>query len=199
MKKCTKCEREKELIEFHNWKQGKDGLCNYCKECISKDRKRFLEENGNELRKRRKEVRDNDSERFKKYQKDSYQRHVESRKERQRLYNEKNKEYINEKRRIYYTENKEKINKKQNAYLATEKGKQYSNEYYHRTKERFDLKIKARNKLRYAVRVGNIMKKESCEKCFEKTNLHGHHEDYNKPLDVIWLCPKCHKLSHKEN
>lgn len=50
-----------------------------------------------------------------------------------------------------------------------------------------------------AVRDGRISKKP-CEKpgCRRKRGVHGHHEDYTKPLDVIWLCPKHHGERHRE-
>ena len=36
-----------------------------------------------------------------------------------------------------------------------------------------------------------------CSQCgTQKTDAH--HEDYSKPLDVIWLCRKCHRLRHAE-
>lgn len=34
------------------------------------------------------------------------------------------------------------------------------------------------------------------EKCFCGKAGQPHHEDYSKPLDVIWLCPKHHTARH---
>ena len=42
-----------------------------------------------------------------------------------------------------------------------------------------------------------VIEKLPCEICGNK-NSHGHHEDYDKPLDVIWLCHIHHMARHKE-
>jgi len=49
-----------------------------------------------------------------------------------------------------------------------------------------------------AVRSGKLKKPRKCSECGQKRLIHGHHEDYYKPLDVIWLCQVCHKKRHKE-
>lgn len=50
--------------------------------------------------------------------------------------------------------------------------------------------------------VGNAIKNGTlvrlpCERCGNEKSL-AHHEDYDKPLDVMWLCQPCHKQRHKE-
>jgi len=53
------------------------------------------------------------------------------------------------------------------------------------------------HKLVYAaVRSGRIPRPDRCEGCGRDVRLHGHHEDYTKPLKVRWLCGSCHRLAH---
>ena len=39
--------------------------------------------------------------------------------------------------------------------------------------------------------------KQPCERC-GSTNAQLHHDDYERPLDVRWLCPACHGLEHRQ-
>lgn len=53
---------------------------------------------------------------------------------------------------------------------------------------------KAHDAVSNAVRDGRLFK-EPCLFCGDD-RVHGHHRDYTKPLDVIWLCAKCHRRLH---
>ncbi len=57
-------------------------------------------------------------------------------------------------------------------------------------------RIKCHNAVRRAIRSGELVR-QPCVRCGEVKSL-AHHEDYDKPLDVIWLCQPCHKQRHKE-
>lgn len=56
-------------------------------------------------------------------------------------------------------------------------------------------KKKAHSAFAYAILKGEI-ERECCAAC-SAPGAEGHHEDYNKPLDVYWLCDACHKARHK--
>lgn len=62
-------------------------------------------------------------------------------------------------------------------------------------------KISANKKLQYAVKTGKIVKPNTCEVCkveMLQAKIHGHHNDYAKPLKVMWLCNKCHVDQHRK-
>jgi hypothetical protein len=50
-----------------------------------------------------------------------------------------------------------------------------------------------------AVRSGKIKKATICERCgAAPKRLQKHHPDYSKPLEIIWLCSKCHGIAHRK-
>ncbi len=58
-------------------------------------------------------------------------------------------------------------------------------------------KRNAQDRVAKALYNGKLTRPKKCERCEEVEKLHGHHPDYNKPLEVIWLCPACHGAEHK--
>ena len=56
------------------------------------------------------------------------------------------------------------------------------------------IKPEANSILGNAIRSGSI-KRMPCEICGSKKS-EGHHEDYSKPLDVVWLCSRHHSDRH---
>lgn len=54
----------------------------------------------------------------------------------------------------------------------------------------------AHSKVAAAIRAGKLQRMP-CERCLRKDSV-GHHESYDRPLDVTWLCQPCHKERHKE-
>lgn len=55
--------------------------------------------------------------------------------------------------------------------------------------------------VRSAIKNGNLVRPESCEKCGENPGttkvgapkIQAHHHDYSLPLAVEWLCARCHR------
>lgn len=48
----------------------------------------------------------------------------------------------------------------------------------------------------YALKLGYIEKPDHCLGCGRKSDearITAHHNDYSKPLEVVWVCPRCHR------
>lgn len=89
--------------------------------------------------------------------------------------------YFRNRQKRYYLNNKEKVR-------AINK----------RSSEKHKEKNAARNILNEAVRGGKLHKPLSCSVCnMSGKKIEGHHKDYSKPLEVVWLCTLCHNQEHK--
>lgn len=80
------------------------------------------------------------------------------------------------------------------------KNRQHYNELFakYRLDPEFRKRNNARNTVNNAIRDGRL-KRGNCKRWGCKIIGEAHHEDYDKPLDVIWLCKKHHEQYHKES
>lgn len=88
------------------------------------------------------------------------------------------------------------------AYQQTDAGKAAVARAHKASQVRYPEKRRAHVTVGNAVRDGKLIKPTACERCHvdssAKRALHAHHHDYNKPLDVEWLCGTCHRLEHRK-
>jgi hypothetical protein len=56
---------------------------------------------------------------------------------------------------------------------------------------------RAGNALTLAVNAGKVTRSPHCQICGRECKTFGHHVDYDRPLDVIWLCSSCHRRNHE--
>ena len=55
----------------------------------------------------------------------------------------------------------------------------------------------AHGMIKYQIKIGKIKRPEKCSICNKSENIHAHHADYSKPLEIIWLCASCHNFLHR--
>jgi ribosomal protein S27AE len=73
-------------------------------------------------------------------------------------------------------------------------GRSKSVRYTKIQKERYPEHVLARVVVYRALRSGKLHK-DSCELCGD-VDVVAHHDDYRKPLNVRWVCRKCHRELH---
>lgn len=54
------------------------------------------------------------------------------------------------------------------------------------------LRYAARTAVGNALQSGRLVRPEACSRCGKSCKPDGHHEDYAKPLAVVWVCRSCH-------
>ena len=100
----------------------------------------------------------------------------------------RNKDRRKQHTKNYRDKNQEKIKKYRSE--SRDKALIYSKKWDERNPE----KRRARTAVMHAINAG-IIKKLTCEKC-GNIKVHGHHDNYDKPLEVKWLCAKHHRELH---
>ncbi|MEA0049763.1 hypothetical protein [Escherichia coli] len=133
---------------------------------------------------------------------DCYKHHYQHNKdkiiEQHKEYVDKNKEQVKECKHKNYENNKDKIKERIKCYSQTDNGK----EVHKRSNDKWIRKnIKKHNahiEVYKAIRSG-VLSPGPCEVCGRSERVHAHHCDYDKPLDVMWLCPICHRAWHNEH
>ena len=125
-----------------------------------------------------------------------YQRNREKILAKQREYYKKHRAERLAYSNAYNLEHREKINKRKKLYRERNADKIATYKKSVRTKYK-ELTGNSYNIFHHAVERGEIAP-QPCAVC-GKTPAEGHHCDYNKPLDVIWLCVEHHHEWHRHN
>lgn len=77
-----------------------------------------------------------------------------------------------------------------------QRGNRQSKAYRAKCRKRSPKAAWARCCVGNAIRDGKLKRGTACEMCGAHMYLHAHHDDYDRPLDVRWLCAACHNAWH---
>jgi len=110
---------------------------------------------------------------------------------------EKNKEKKLKRDSDRYYKNKESILKRQRLYRKQNYNSKITKARIEKWLKKNPIKYKCYKKFRKALAQNIIKKRNSCEICYNSPT-ECHHEDYNKPLEIIELCIRCHRFLHRK-
>jgi hypothetical protein len=150
---------------------GLDGFhrgAKWCKICKNEQRRKYYQVNRNRISKYRSELRRNN---------------LNEIREKERKYRHSIRSKLCERDRKYYQTNKEKIR-----------------DYIKRYRQANRKKCDATSKLCRAIKQGLLQRSKICEMADDSClgQIEAHHDDYDKPLEVRWLCKSHHRRLHAE-
>ena len=100
----------------------------------------------------------------------------------------------NYRQKMYAEKHREKVREANRKWVKKNPGCRKKARDYERLQT--PLAFKARKAIRNAVYFGRLIRPCQCSKCGKQCKTEGHHPDYSKPHDVIWLCFHCHRALH---
>ena len=103
----------------------------------------------------------------------------EKRTESSRIYRENHLEETMERCKKYRNKNKKKIKDQMKKKKDEDPRQNYS-----------------KGKISTSIRLNKIIRPDKCSNCRIGCKPDGHHPNYDNPLNVIWLCKKCHMRLH---
>ena len=192
---CTKCNYEKDLIEFGNLSTTKDGKQFRCKECRNLSARESTQRGDSN---------------HKEVLKKSYQKHKEKRIKEKAEYRESNRKLLADKQKEYYRENKEECIEYQKKYRAY--NKERIRDYwkmYRATEQGKTVKRNSNHKRRTLTKNGDVtvqqlkelyLTAKNCYWCNTKLNKNNTHLDHLMPLskggehtlsNLVISCRKC--------
>ena len=118
----------------------------------------------------------------------------EKRKEIVRKSLEKNKEKYKKTREVWADNNRGKVRENHNRHYINHREEYIENNcrYAKENKEKHN----AQNAVKRAVKKGLLIKPGKCSKCESRYRIEAHHPNYSRPLQVLWVCSKCHHKIH---
>lgn len=118
-----------------------------------------------------------------------------SARKKQKMTRDANPEHFRARSREGYARHRERRVEAARSYSRSEKGREMQRARSARRRVTEKEKVGARTKLNNALRYGRVVR-GPCRDC-GSSETHGHHHDYSKPLDVIWLCQEHHIAEHR--
>jgi hypothetical protein len=185
MKICKQCGIEKTLDDFYKLSKARsnkgDGHDYRCKECV----KNYMHSEKQLVMARARDAIRRTSPEY-----------IDKKAKREKIYAATDQGKLTHKkaqRKYHQTEyGQTKTRERCKKFRQTEKYKAAVERHHLKYPERRSANLAVMN----AIHSGKLKRPTVCSVCDKACAPHGHHPDYSKPLEVIWMCQKCHVALH---
>lgn len=181
-KTCRKCGLSKDVLNFRVHRTKQSWLSGQCKPCEYEWQKVWNDQH--------KDATKASQEKHRTLHRDS----IIAKKRQTRLANLDKARADDKKHRL---NNLHSVKLSQLKYKSSDMGRGKIQHHDRGRKAREPYKMAARIALHQAIRSRKVVR-QPCSICGDPKS-HGHHSDYSKPLDVIWLCRSHHAEWHNTN